>query len=81
MAIRIDEDFMTLTVNGEIVATARCVRRVADYGNSAWIVSTYPARLFSRDQAVTALTLAERLAAGFGDDDLFVKGWREELFL
>jgi hypothetical protein len=53
----------------------------SDYGNSASTVSTYPAQLLSRDQAITALTLAERLADGFGDDDLFVKGWREELFL
>jgi hypothetical protein len=37
--------------------------------------------LFYRDQAITALTLAERLAAGFGDDDPFVKSWRRELFL
>jgi hypothetical protein len=27
------------------------------------------------------MVLAERLAAGFGDDDLFVMGWREELGL
>jgi hypothetical protein len=80
MAIWIDEDFMTLTVDGEIVATARCARRAAGYGNSAWTASMYPARLFSRDQAITALTLAERLAAGVGGDDPFVEGWREELF-
>jgi hypothetical protein len=35
----------------------------------------------TRDQAITALTLAERFAAGFGDDDPFVKTWRKELFL
>jgi hypothetical protein len=28
-------------------------------GNGAWIVSTHPARLFSRNQAMTALTVAE----------------------
>ncbi len=28
-----------------------------------------------------AMVLAERLAAGFGDDDLFVIGWGEELGL
>jgi len=50
-------------------------------GNGAWIVSTHPARLFSRDQAITALTLAERLGAGYSDDDPFVIGWRKELFL
>jgi hypothetical protein len=39
-----------------------------------------PARLFSRNQAITALTLAERLAVGYGDDT-FVMAWRKELFL
>ena len=38
-------------------------------------------RVYSRDQAITAMVLAERLAAGYGDDDLFVLGWREELGL
>ena len=40
-----------------------------------------PRRLFNRNQAITAMVLAERLAAGYGDDDLFVIGWREELGL
>jgi hypothetical protein len=44
-------------------------------------VSGLPHRLFSRDQAITAMVLAERVAAGFGDDDLLVIGWREELGL
>jgi hypothetical protein len=35
----------------------------------------------SRKQAITALTLAERFAAGYGDDDPFVIGWGKELFL
>jgi hypothetical protein len=35
--------------------------------------------LFTRDQAITGMVLAERLAADYGDDDLFVIGWREEL--
>ncbi len=42
---------------------------------------TTPSRLFTRNQAITAMVLAERLAAGYGDDDLFVIGWREELGL
>ena len=63
------------------MATARFNKDAAADGNGAWIVSTHPFRLFSRDQAITALTLAERLAAGFGDDDPFVKSWRKELFL
>jgi hypothetical protein len=72
---------MTLAVDGEIVASARFSRDAAADGNGAWIVSTYPARLFDRNSAITAMVLAERLAAGHGDDDLFVQGWRAELFL
>lgn len=81
MAIRINEDFMTLMVDDRVVATARFSKDAAADGNGAWIVSTHSLRLFHRDQAITALTLAERLAAGFGDDDPFVKSWRKELFL
>ena len=45
------------------------------------MVSGLPRRLFSRDQAITAMVPVERLAAGYGDDDPFVIGWREELGL
>jgi hypothetical protein len=82
MAIRIEDNFMALEVDGAVVATARFSRYAAgDDDNGAWIVSTHPARLFSRNEAITALTLAERLTVGYGDDDPFVIGWREELFL
>jgi hypothetical protein len=64
-----------------VVATARFSQHAAADGNGAWIVSAHPARLFSRNHAITALTLAERLAVGYGDDDPFVKSWRAELFL
>jgi hypothetical protein len=37
--------------------------------------------MFGRNQAITAMVLAERLAAGFGDDDLLVMDWHEELDL
>jgi hypothetical protein len=67
MAIQVADDFMALEVNGAVIATARFSRYAAADGNRAWIVSTHPAR-----QAITALTLAERLAAGYGDDDPFV---------
>ena len=81
MAVRIEDNFMVLEVDGAVVATARFSKDAAADGNGAWIVSTHPARLFYRDHAIKALTLAERLAAGFGDDDPFVKSWRRELFL
>ena len=44
-------------------------------------MSNHPSRLFTRNQAITAMVLAERLATGYGNDDLFVIGWREELGL
>ena len=78
--IEITSEHMTLSIDGEVIATARFSKDAAADGNGAWIVSTHPAWLFYRDQASTALTLAERLAAGYGDDDPFVKSWRKELF-
>jgi hypothetical protein len=80
MAIQVSDDFMALEVNGAVIATARFSHYAAADGNGAWIVSTHPARLFSRNQAITALTHAERLAAGCSDNDPHVIGWRKELF-
>ena len=79
MAARIDDDYMTAEYDGRVIATARYSAHAADDGQGAWVVSDYPSRLFTRNQAITAMVLAERLAAGHGDDDVFVIGWREEL--
>ena len=81
MAARIEDDFMTAEHGGRVIATARYSSDAAADGRGGWSVSDLPHRLFSRDQAITAMVLAERLAAGFGDNDLFVIGWREELGL
>jgi hypothetical protein len=81
MSVRINANSMTLEINGRVIATARSSEHAAADGNGAWIVSTHPARLFSRNQAITALTLAERLAVGYGADDLFIINWRNELSL
>jgi hypothetical protein len=54
MAIRITDDMMTLEIGNRVVATARASEHAAADGNGAWIVSTHPARLFTRDQAITA---------------------------
>jgi hypothetical protein len=74
MAIRIEPGYMALEVDGAVVATAR----FSHYG--AWIVSTHPVPLFTTGQAITALALAGRLAAGYGGGDPFVVSWRAELF-
>ena len=79
--IDISDEYMAAVIDGKTVAAARWSWHAAADGNGAWIVSTHPARLFSRSQAITALTLAERLAVGHGDDDPLVKSWRKELFL
>jgi hypothetical protein len=71
--IEISAGIMTLSVDGEVVATAR----FSQYG--AWIVSAHPVPLFTTSQAITALALAGRLAAGYGDDDSLVQSWRAEL--
>jgi hypothetical protein len=76
--IEIPAEIMTLVVDGDVIATARFSRYAAD-GDGAWTVSTHAARLLTRSQAITALTLAGRLAAGYGDDDPFVQSWRAEL--
>ena len=81
MAARIDDDYMTAEFGGRVIATARYSSHAAADGQSAWVVSGWPGRLFTRNQAITAMVLAERLAAGHGEDDLFVIGWREELGL
>jgi hypothetical protein len=81
MAARIEDDFMTAEYDGRVIATSRYSSHAAADGQGAWIVSGLPSRMFSRDQAITAMVLAERLAVGFGDDDLFVIGWRKKLSL
>jgi hypothetical protein len=81
MAARIEDQLMTAEYGGRKIATARRSAQAAADGQGGWIGSGLPRRLFTRDQAITAMVLAERLAAGYGDDDLFVIGWREELSL
>jgi hypothetical protein len=79
VAARIEDDFMSAEHDGRVIATARYCEGAPDDGRGVWAVSGWPGRLFTRNQAITAMVLAERLAAGYGDDDLFVIGWREEL--
>jgi hypothetical protein len=81
MAARIDDEIMTAEYDGRVVATARYRAHAAADDQGAWVVSGLPRRLFTRNQAITAMVLSERLAAGYGDADLFVIGWREELGL
>jgi hypothetical protein len=81
MSTKINDDSMSPEIDDRVVATTEFSEHAAADGHGAWIVSCHPGRLFTRNQAITAMVLVERLAAGYGDDDLFVIGWREELGL
>jgi hypothetical protein len=79
MSTKINDASMSLEIDGRVIATAELREHAAAGGQGAWIVSCHPGRLFTRSQGTTAMVLAERLAAVYGDDDPFVIGWREEL--
>jgi hypothetical protein len=55
MSLRIENNSMSLEVDGRIVATARLSEHAAANDRGAWIVSDRRRRLFSRDQAIAAL--------------------------
>ncbi|HEY1919974.1 MAG TPA: hypothetical protein VGH27_30750 [Streptosporangiaceae bacterium] len=74
MAIRIDDHFMSLEVNGRVVATAQ------ERSDSWWEVNYWP-RFFDRNQAITALTVTELLETGRDADDPLVITLREDLAL
>ena len=64
MAVHVEDDVVVLEADRTVVASARFSQHAAADGNGPWIVSTHPARVFTRNQAITAPTPAERLAAG-----------------
>lgn len=72
MAIIFEYSSMTLEIDGSVIATAIWV------GGHEWVVDPWP-KYFDRNQAITALTIAERLALGYGEDDPHVIAWRKEL--
>jgi hypothetical protein len=79
MSLRTDNDFMAVEVGGEIIATARFSRHAAADGQGVWVVSDRASRLFSRNLAITALTVSELLAIGHSSDHPLVLAFEEEL--
>jgi hypothetical protein len=79
MSLRIEENSMSLEVDGHVVATARFKHHASADGQDAWIVSDRPRRLFSRNQAITALTVTELLEIGHSPDHPLVLAFEEEL--
>ena len=72
MALKIDEGYMALEVDGAVVGTARM------RADGWWLVTHWP-RFFDRNQAITALTITELLETGYGNDHPVVIALREEL--
>jgi hypothetical protein len=71
MAININDDSMSLEING---ATVNAAIRIG----SLWRVTGWP-RLLTRDEAITTLTFAEQLLYGRSADASSMTAWREEL--
>jgi hypothetical protein len=72
MAITIHDHFMSLEIDGCVLATAR------EGCDGWWEVSHWP-RFFDRNQAITALTVTELLETGRDADDPLVCALRAEL--
>ena len=70
--IKIDDGFMSLEIDGKVVAIAR--ERTGGW----WEVSYWP-RFFDRNQAITALTITELLETGRASNDPILLALREEL--
>ena len=71
MSVHINDDSMSVDING---ATVKAVFRLG----GLWRVAGWP-RLLTRNEAITALTLAEWLLSGRSADAPCVAAWREEL--
>jgi hypothetical protein len=71
MALHINDDSMSVEIDG---ATVKAAVRL----DNLWRVTGWP-RLLTRNEAITALTLAEWLLSGRSADAPCVAVWREEL--
>ncbi|MGO9220097.1 MAG: hypothetical protein ACLPN6_03450 [Streptosporangiaceae bacterium] len=72
MPIKIDDGFMSLEIDGKVIATAR------ERAGGWWEVTHWP-RFFNRNQAITALIVTELLESGRDSSDPLVRSLREEL--
>jgi hypothetical protein len=72
MPIRIGDGFMSLEIDGRVVATA------TERAGGRWEVTYWP-RFFDRNQAITALTATELLESWRDSSDPLVRVLRDEL--
>ncbi len=47
MSTKINDDSMSLEIDGQVIATAKFREHAAADGHGAWIVSCHPGRLFT----------------------------------
>ncbi len=59
MSTKINNNYMSLEIDGRVIATAEFRDHAAADGHGAWTVSCHPGRLFTRNQAITAMVLAD----------------------
>jgi hypothetical protein len=71
MAVRINNDSMAVKINGATLDRA-------ERQGALWRVDGWP-RLLTRNQAITALTLAEWILSGNDPDSPHAAAWRAEL--
>jgi len=57
-SISLEDDSISLEIDGRVIATAEFREYAPADGHGAWIVSCHPGRLFTRNQAITAIVLA-----------------------
>jgi hypothetical protein len=77
MSLCIENESMSLEVDGRVIATARFSQHAAADGHGAWIVSCHPRRLLTRNRAITALTVIELVETGYSSEDpLAIALWR-----
>lgn len=81
--IEINDDLMVLRAADGTRLEARYSEDAAADGGGAWVIGAtpYAARLFSRNQAITALSIEGRLRAGHDDTDPNIRSWKAELGL
>ena len=53
MPTKINDDSMSLEIDGHVLATVEFSEHAAADGQGAWAVSCHPGRLFTRNQAIT----------------------------
>ena len=78
MSLHIENKSISVDVDGRLIVTAAFREHAAADGQGAWIASCGPGRLLNRDQAITALTVAELLETDYATYCPLVAALRKE---